>query len=72
MIPSTRRTALASLLTAQRGQDRRVPVGLHRTRVSEMRNSRAPGAPTGVPVRTPSAHPTCSTPGHSPGSSSGV
>jgi hypothetical protein len=72
MIPSARCTDVAPPLTAQRGRDRRVPVGLHRTRVSEMRGSRAPGAPTSVSVRTPSAHPSRSTPGHSPGSASGV
>lgn len=45
----------------------KVPAGLHRTRVSEMRVSRARGAAPSILVSTPSAHPSFSTPGHSTG-----
>jgi hypothetical protein len=41
-----------------------IPAGLHRTRVSEMRVSRARGAAPSMLVGTPSAHPSFSTPGH--------
>jgi hypothetical protein len=42
----------------------KVPAGLHRTRVSEMRASRARGATSRILVSTPSAHPSFSTPRH--------
>lgn len=61
MIPCSRRTHFTSLA--------QVPAGLHRTRVSEMRVSRARGAAPSMFVSAPSAHPSFSTPGHSMASS---
>jgi hypothetical protein len=61
VIPCSRRTHFTSLA--------QVPAGLHRTRVSEMRVSRARGAAPSMFVSAPSAHPSFSTPGHSMASS---
>ena len=55
MIPFSRRTHLKPL--------EQVPAGLHRTRVSEMRVSRARGAASIMFLSVPSAHPSSSTPG---------